>query len=224
MTCWAVVVEFDLSTYDLSQAHDVRPLVVSTLLTYLELEGIIEATGPFHAEYKFKSDRSWEAILEGFDPSRRDFLAGIFGQATRTAGSGRRSTSRPRAGRWASPGDGSWRPWDTSKNKGVLTIQVLGARLGYRRLKDDVDRAGLLETLNEPVRRSGGPGRVQGPLDARVRDRPRLPVGSPHGLFRRGAARPLRALRPLPGRGFSSHGSNPPGWPSGRRIGRSSRD
>ena len=48
--------------------HDVRPLVVSTLLTYLELEGIIEATGPFYAEYKFKSDHSIEAIIEPLRP------------------------------------------------------------------------------------------------------------------------------------------------------------
>jgi len=30
-----------------------RPLVVETLLTYLELAGVIEATEPFYNEYQF---------------------------------------------------------------------------------------------------------------------------------------------------------------------------
>ena len=45
--------EFDLSLYDLSRAHDVRPLVVDTLLTYLELADVIESTEPFYNEYQF---------------------------------------------------------------------------------------------------------------------------------------------------------------------------
>jgi ATP-dependent DNA helicase RecQ len=42
---------FDVSTYELSGAHDIRPLVVDTVLTYLELDGVIESTGPFYSEY-----------------------------------------------------------------------------------------------------------------------------------------------------------------------------
>jgi ATP-dependent DNA helicase RecQ len=39
--------EFDVSVYDLAQRHDVRDLVVKTLLTYLELEGVLQSTGSF---------------------------------------------------------------------------------------------------------------------------------------------------------------------------------
>ena len=45
---------FDISTYELSGQFDVRPLVIETLLTYLELDGVIESTGPFYSEYKFQ--------------------------------------------------------------------------------------------------------------------------------------------------------------------------
>jgi len=45
--------EFDVSVYELSRAHDVRPVVVETLLTYLELADVIEATEPFYNEYQF---------------------------------------------------------------------------------------------------------------------------------------------------------------------------
>ena len=110
--------EFDVSTYDLSQAHDVRPLVVQTLLTYLELEGIIEATGPFYAEYKFKSDRPLDEIVARFDPRRREFLARVFERATQEPDlvDARRPGRRRR--RWASPGRGSSRPSATWKSRG----------------------------------------------------------------------------------------------------------
>src|SRR4051794_16048996 len=46
--------QFDISTYDLSANHDIRPLVIDTVLTYLELDGLIASTGPFYNEYKFQ--------------------------------------------------------------------------------------------------------------------------------------------------------------------------
>ena len=75
--------EFDVATYDLSGAHDVRPLVVSTLLTYLELEGVLEATGPFYAEYKFRESRPMAEIIADFDPRRSEFLSRVFDRAVR---------------------------------------------------------------------------------------------------------------------------------------------
>ena len=45
---------FDVSEVQLSNQFDVRPLVVKTLLTYLELDGYLASTGPFYAEYKFQ--------------------------------------------------------------------------------------------------------------------------------------------------------------------------
>ena len=69
---------FDVSLYDLSGDHDIRPLVAQTLLTYLELEGVIEATGPFYAEYKVQTLRPLDAILGRFDARRADFLRRLF--------------------------------------------------------------------------------------------------------------------------------------------------
>ncbi|MGY8689006.1 MAG: RecQ family ATP-dependent DNA helicase, partial [Verrucomicrobiales bacterium] len=43
--------EFAVSFYQLSTTNDIRPLVVSTLMTYLELEGVIVATRPFYSAY-----------------------------------------------------------------------------------------------------------------------------------------------------------------------------
>ena len=59
--------EFDVSIYDLAQRHDVRDLVVKTLLTYLELEGVLQSTGSFYTEFKFQPLRPSAEILAKFD-------------------------------------------------------------------------------------------------------------------------------------------------------------
>ncbi|MDK1022200.1 MAG: ATP-dependent DNA helicase RecQ [Candidatus Hydrogenedentes bacterium] len=72
---------FDISIYELSNAHDIRRLVVKTLLTYLELQNVIESTGPFYSEYKFRPQKSSKEILAGLDPERAEFLRGVFRHA-----------------------------------------------------------------------------------------------------------------------------------------------
>jgi ATP-dependent DNA helicase RecQ len=75
--------EFDLSSYELSRAHDVRPLVVDTLLAYLELEDVIEATAPFYSEYQFVPLRPSGEILARFDSGRAAFLRAVFSNAVK---------------------------------------------------------------------------------------------------------------------------------------------
>jgi ATP-dependent DNA helicase RecQ len=72
---------FSVSRYDLSHGHDVRDLVVATLLTYLELGGTITPTGPFYSGYKFKLFGTPEEAAHAFDPERRDFLMRLFDSA-----------------------------------------------------------------------------------------------------------------------------------------------
>ena len=73
--------EFSVSIYDLSRNHDIRLLVVKTLLTYLELEKVIESTGPFYTGYKFQPQRPSNEIIADFDEKRADFLRQIFRHA-----------------------------------------------------------------------------------------------------------------------------------------------
>ena len=65
---------FDVSHYDLSTICDIRPGVVSTVLTYLEMDGMIEATGRFYATYRVKLLRSEERILAGRSASERKLV------------------------------------------------------------------------------------------------------------------------------------------------------
>jgi ATP-dependent DNA helicase RecQ len=57
--------QFDVSPYDLSTVCDIRPGVVSTLMTYLEIAGILEATGTFYATYRAKLLTTREKLLAG---------------------------------------------------------------------------------------------------------------------------------------------------------------
>jgi len=75
--------DFDISLFQLSQHTNIRPLVLSTLLTYLELEGIIKFTAPFYSEYKFNYIVSPSEILKKFDLERQEFLSGLFDQSVK---------------------------------------------------------------------------------------------------------------------------------------------
>ncbi len=75
--------QFDVNLYELSSSHDIRPLVLRTLLTYLELEGYLRGGTPFYADYQFKPLQSSSDILGQFEGAQRDFLAGIFKQSVK---------------------------------------------------------------------------------------------------------------------------------------------
>ena len=67
--------QFAVSDYELSGRLDVRPLVLRTILTYLELEGLLRQGTPFYAGYSFRPQgASFEEVFEAFDLDRADFL------------------------------------------------------------------------------------------------------------------------------------------------------
>ena len=70
--------EFHVSRYDLSQETDIRPLVVDTVITYLELEGLLQPTRAFYESTQVQFLRPESAILEGHTEERRRFLTRLF--------------------------------------------------------------------------------------------------------------------------------------------------
>src|SRR5204863_4202886 len=70
--------EFDVSRYDLSQETDIRPLVVETVITYLELDGLLRPTRAFYESTQVEFVKSEGAILGGLNEDRRRFLAALF--------------------------------------------------------------------------------------------------------------------------------------------------
>lgn len=123
--------EFDVSVYELSRAHDVRPVVVETLLTYLELADVIEATEPFYNEYQFTLLKSSREILDRFDTVRAEFLGGLFATAVKAEKwfsldlakvAGKLKTTRGRI----------IKALTFLQEQGDLTLKVAGLRQGYR--------------------------------------------------------------------------------------------
>ena len=138
---------FDISVYELSSKHDVRPLVVQTLLAYLELENVTRSTGPFYSELKFQPQKSSQEILAPFDPHRADFLRSIFRQArkgrtwfTLNIEQVSQSIGETR--------DRIMKALGYLEEKGDLVVQASGLRQGYRNLQPSCDLASLAENLS----------------------------------------------------------------------------
>ena len=66
--------EFDISLYELSQATDIRPLVIETVLTHLELGGVLRPLGSFYANYQFRLLEPEATVLASHTPERQAFL------------------------------------------------------------------------------------------------------------------------------------------------------
>lgn len=69
---------FSVSRYDLSQSRDIRPTVVATALTYLELAGVLIPQGPFYGGFRVQLLRDFEQVLAGHSEERKRFLTRLF--------------------------------------------------------------------------------------------------------------------------------------------------
>jgi ATP-dependent DNA helicase RecQ len=72
---------FDLGIIELSNRYDIRPLVLRTALTHLELLGLLKQGTPFYASYKVRPLVPLETIMARFAEERRQFLQDIFANA-----------------------------------------------------------------------------------------------------------------------------------------------
>jgi ATP-dependent DNA helicase RecQ len=144
---------FDLSLAELSNRHDVRQLVLRTILTYLELLGVLRQGTPFYASYEVKPLRPLEEVLQPFDPERRRFLQGIFDAAKK----GRilyRLDPTDVAERLGADRDRVMRALQYLDERGQIELRPSEARLRFSRVEDGpTDRAALLETLEQRFER-----------------------------------------------------------------------
>lgn len=138
---------FDVSTYELSNAYDVRPLVVKTLLTYLELKNVVVSTGPFYSEYKFQPQRTSAQILADLDADRAEFLRRVFRHARKAkvwfsldVDGVSRAIEEPR--------DRIVAALSYLEETGDIELQAAGRRDGYRMGERPEDLAELCKTLS----------------------------------------------------------------------------
>jgi ATP-dependent DNA helicase RecQ len=114
----------------------------------LELEGILQSTGSFYAEFKFQPQRPSAEILAQFDPARAEFLRGVlksakFGKTwfTLDADAASRQLKEPRERIVAA--------LNYLEERGDLIVEATGARQKYRRLRAPANQDDLVASLAE---------------------------------------------------------------------------
>jgi ATP-dependent DNA helicase RecQ len=138
---------FDISAYELSGRFDIRPLVLETILTYMELDGVLTATGQFFDEYKFQPLKSSAEILAKFDPRRAEFLRKLFKSADRLQTWFRLDVQKAMNAA-KEPRQKIISALNYLEEQGDFKLQLSGSRLGFRQLKKPV-RDHLLKTMAE---------------------------------------------------------------------------
>ena len=70
--------EFDISRYEMSRNTDVRPLVLETVITYLEKEKILEPVGSFYSKIQIAFEHAEDRVVAGYSADRQKFLRQLF--------------------------------------------------------------------------------------------------------------------------------------------------
>ncbi len=131
--------EIDVSTYELSRKHDMRTLVVNTLLTRLELMEIIRSEGFYYSNIRLAPTLSFDEILPHYNENQASFLRKMFSCCTM-------------AKKWATLDTDQavittghnrsviLRALEDLENKGFVELQLGGYRQRFRRLDENVNR------------------------------------------------------------------------------------
>ncbi|WP_240744978.1 helicase-related protein [Desulforhopalus sp. IMCC35007] len=131
--------EIDVSTYELSREHDMRTLVVNTLLTRLELMEIIRSEGFYYSNIRLAPAASFDEIVSEYNENQASFLRKMFSCCTM-------------AKKWATLDTDQavvttghtrsviLRALDDLANKGFIELQLGGYRQRFRRLDENVNR------------------------------------------------------------------------------------
>lgn len=139
---------FDVSPYELSTICDIRPGVVATVMTYLEIDGIIEATGTFYATYRAKLLNKQDKILAGLSSVERKFIRQIL-----DSGEMKRwwlyFYPTLLAEKFNTPRDKIVAALNGLQSAGDIILSVWGVRHGYKLKKDPGDLKQLTAALVE---------------------------------------------------------------------------
>jgi ATP-dependent DNA helicase RecQ len=138
---------FDVGIDALASDHDIRLLVVRTLLTYLELLEYIEGGTPFFSVYQFKPLAASAEILARFEGERREFLHAVFKQSKK-AKTWFHIDVDEAAKAIGSDRDRVVRALDYLAEQSLLEVKSAGVRYRYRRLKTPDRLDALAQSLH----------------------------------------------------------------------------
>ena len=139
-----------LALTSFGNAHDVRPLVVRTLLTYLELDGFLEAMTPVYDRFRYRLIASEEDILARLPQSEpRKLMKGLFA-ASKKARIWFTVEAEKVAARLNVPRDRIVKALDWLANQELVELKAEGLLHRYRRLRT-ADVEALTDDLYERV-------------------------------------------------------------------------
>jgi ATP-dependent DNA helicase RecQ len=131
--------EFDFSLYELSGSTDIRPLVIETVLTNLELRGIVRPLGSFYSTYQYQFVQPESRILAGHKPERQAFLRRFFSCGRRGP---KWTTVNPdeAAVEMGEPRERILKALTWLQESGDITLKPSGSRQRYRLCADAAQR------------------------------------------------------------------------------------
>jgi ATP-dependent DNA helicase RecQ len=162
---FAAVESYDLAESELAARLDVRPLVLRTALTYLELDGYLRQATPFYAGYRVKPLGDLDAVAGSLGEPRGAFLRAVLSE-----GSMGRTwlTLDPQAAADAlgEPRTRVVGALDWLAAQGHVELRPSDVRLRYRILvrPDDLDAIVSALVVRFAVREEAEIGRVRMPL------------------------------------------------------------
>jgi len=142
--------EFHISHYGLSYDTDIRESVLRTLLTYLELKGLITSTSPRYDSYRFKPKIDSKKILDQLDDQRRQFAASVLALSVRKKVFIELNIAQA-AVRLKSERSRIVKMLDYFEQQGWIDLEVSGLVHGYRKAMPFGDLKSLTDELYEYV-------------------------------------------------------------------------
>ncbi|HEX6070674.1 MAG TPA: ATP-dependent DNA helicase RecQ [Longimicrobiaceae bacterium] len=138
--------ELELNLYALGRDHDIRPHVLRTALTYLELLGVLRQGTPFHAGYRLRPRIPLAELIGRLPASRRSFVERLFAAAKQ----GRIWLTIDPEAVAAAIGEERARvvaALDYFAEQGWVDLEASDVRHRFSRLVDDADVEALVEEL-----------------------------------------------------------------------------
>lgn len=142
---------FDVSPYELSTICDIRPGVVATVVTYLEIDGVLDATGTFYSTYRLRLLQPLEKIFAGRAAKERKLMQQILDSGEKKRGwlyiypsilTEKIGVQREKI----------VSTLNSLQTAGDIMLSVWGVRQGYRLRKDPGDLGALTSALAEKFR------------------------------------------------------------------------
>ena len=140
--------EFFASYYQWAFDTDIRESVVRTLMTNLELRGLLQSTAPRYETYKFKPRVPSTQILKHFDGERKQFASSVLSMAVKKKAAFEVALT-PSATRLKVDRGRIVRMLEYFHERHWIELETSGLVFGYRKLQPVQDVATLSNELND---------------------------------------------------------------------------